>query len=55
MDNKLLSINDISRLLGIARETLWRMRKRGEFIKEIRVSPRKVLFFEDDFLEWLRR
>lgn len=55
MVKTLISIKNVCKLLGIDRNTLWRLRSEGKFIKEVKVSPRKVMFFEADLWDWLNR
>lgn len=49
----LISHKDVLTRLGISRPTLWRMRSRGEFIAQVRISERKLAFRASDFSAWL--
>lgn len=50
---KLMTHKEVLDELSITRNTLFRMRRDGDFIREIRISPRKIAFMRDDFDKWL--
>lgn len=50
---KLLRINDVLKALNISRATFWRMRREGQFIAPIRISPNCFGFLESEFLNWV--
>lgn len=51
--HRILTIKQVSAALGITRVTLYKMRKRGEFINAVQVSERRIGFREADFQHWL--
>lgn len=50
----LFSLGEVTRLTGLARRTLFRMRERNEFPQALRIG-RAVLWRADDLNTWLRQ
>jgi predicted DNA-binding transcriptional regulator AlpA len=40
----LLSIEDVTRMLGISKPTLWRLRKKPHLLKPKQISPGRVMY-----------
>lgn len=49
----IMTIQEVALRLGITRGTIQAMRKRGDFVPEVKLSPRRVGFREDDLDAWL--
>jgi len=50
---RLITQKEVLHELSITRTTLHRMRRNGDFIREVRISPRKIAFMRADFDNWL--
>ena len=50
---RFITQTDVLNELSITRNTLWRLRQSGEFIREYRFGTRKVAFLRADFENWL--
>lgn len=48
-----LTIADVCDRLRVSRPTLLKMRRSGDFIPEMRLGPRIVIFWEADLLKYL--
>ena len=53
VDDKILSVNEVCRMLGISRATFNRMRADGQFISAIQVSKGRVGWWKSEVLEEL--
>lgn len=49
----LLSAEDASKRLGLAKSTLAKMRLRGDGPTYIKLGPRRVAYRENDLAEWI--
>lgn len=52
-DMKVLRVKDVTERLGICRDTLWRLEKRGLFPRRIQLGRRAVGWLEEDIENWL--
>ena len=48
-----LTLREVAALLGLSVVTLWRLRRRHDFPKPIRLSPGRIGFLESDIAAWL--
>ncbi len=53
-DESFMSIGEVCDDLRISEPTLWRMRKAGDFIPEIKLGQRRIVFRRSDLIEWKR-
>jgi excisionase family DNA binding protein len=53
-DESFMSIDEVCDDLRIGKNTLWRMRKAGDFIPEIKLGERRIVFRRSDLTEWKR-
>ena len=53
----LITTPDLVKLLGVARQTIWRLRKADDFPRPIRVSPtdRIIRYRKSDIDDWIRK
>lgn len=51
--NKILRIDEVVRVTGVPRSTLYEMIGRGEFPKQIRLTPRATGWVEAEVQDWL--
>jgi prophage regulatory protein len=51
---KILSPNDVVKITGLSRTTIWREEKRGKFPKRVQLSERRVGFMEAEILNWAK-
>lgn len=47
-----LSLGEVCDRLSVSRATLWRMTRRGDFPKPVRLSPGRVGVPADEFHDW---
>jgi prophage regulatory protein len=52
MTQTFLRINDVCRVTGLPRATIYEMVSKGTFPKQVRLSPRAVGWIEGEILEW---
>ena len=50
---KMLREKDVKQLTGLSRVTRWRLEKRGEFPKKVKLTERCVGWPEAEIMEWL--
>ncbi len=48
-----LTLKEVSTLIGLSPVTIWRLRRRNDFPKPIRLSPGRVGFLESDVAAWI--
>lgn len=48
-----LRTDDVTRLTGLSRTTLWRLERRGTFPSRLRLGPGSVGWIEEEVLEWI--
>lgn len=53
MTHRLLTIKEISKLLGLSRATFWRLRTNGDFPKGISLTQHCTRWSSADIEEWL--
>lgn len=53
-DESFMSIGEVCDDLRISAPTLWRMRKAGDFIPEVKLGERRIVFRRSDLIEWKR-
>jgi prophage regulatory protein len=51
---KMLRERDVRQLTGLSRVTRWRLERRGEFPRKVRLSERAVGWPEAEILAWLQ-
>jgi prophage regulatory protein len=51
---KLLRFPAIRERTGLSRSTIWRLERRGEFPRHVRISMNAVAWVEEDVLAWMR-
>jgi len=51
---KLLRFTDVRERTGLSRSTVWRLERRAEFPKHIKVSANIVAWLEEDVVEWIQ-
>jgi len=49
----MLREKDVKQLTGLSRVTRWRLEKRGEFPKKVKLTERCVGWPEAEIMEWL--
>ncbi|WP_170480628.1 helix-turn-helix transcriptional regulator [Ruegeria arenilitoris] len=54
MQNKILRRNEVEKLTGLSRSTIYAMMKSGEFPRPIRLSARAVGWMASDIDAWLQ-
>lgn len=54
MGTKILSLSEVALLCRISKTTIWRLQFYGQFPKHIKLSKRRVGWYEADILEWLK-
>ncbi len=53
--SELLTVPELAKRLGVNRQTLWRLRKRGNFPEPVKaISPKLVRFLASDIERWMR-
>jgi len=51
--SKLLSVNEVSEMIGLSRTTIWRMEKAGNFPTRRHLSARRIGWLEADIEAWI--
>jgi prophage regulatory protein len=50
----ILNFNQVQKLVGYGRTSLWRMEREGRFPKRVKLGPNKVGWHEYEILEWIK-
>ena len=50
---KILRIRDVTITTGLSRTTLWRLERRGDFPRRIRLSPNSTGWIESEIEQWI--
>ncbi len=50
---RVIGIQEVSDMLGLARQTIWRMRRSGKFPAPIDLPTRRIAFRASDIADWL--
>jgi prophage regulatory protein len=50
---RILKTNEVVKIIGLSKVTIWRMERSGTFPKRINLSDRRVGWVESEILEWL--
>jgi prophage regulatory protein len=50
---RLIRRKDVLGQLGVSETTLWRMEKRGDFPRPVKITPRLVGYREAEIVAWL--
>lgn len=50
---RILKANEVVKVIGLSKVTIWRMERSGTFPKRINLSDRRVGWIESEILEWL--
>ena len=50
---RILKDNEVVKVIGLSKVTIWRMERSGTFPKRINLSDRRVGWIESEILEWL--
>ena len=50
---KLLGVNDVCRIIGKCRTTLYRWELSGNFPKSIPIGPNSIAWLESDVFQWI--
>jgi prophage regulatory protein len=50
---RLLRFPAVRERTGLSRSTIWRLERRGEFLKHHRISPNVVAWVEEDVHRWI--
>lgn len=45
----------VLKVLGVSQATLWRMERRGDFVRARQIAPGRVGYLESEVLEWMRK
>jgi len=53
MDDKLIRVNDVMAMLGIAKSTVWLWVKQGKIPKPIKLSRKVSVWRESDMLDYI--
>ena len=48
-----LTINEVSKLIGLSVSTINRLVKKGEFPSKVKISARKMVFIKKEIKEWI--
>ena len=48
-----LTINEVSKFIGLSVSTLNRLVKKEEFPPKIKISPRRMVFMKEQIEEWI--
>jgi len=51
---RMLRIQQVIRLTGLSRTTIWRLEKKGDFVRRVRLAPNSVGWHEEQILEWIK-
>jgi len=52
--NRIVRMNQLTKILGLSRSTIYRLRKLDDFIPAIRLGPRSIGYSEEAVFEWLK-
>ena len=50
---RILKTNEVVKIIGLSKVTIWRMEKSGAFPKRINLTNRRVGWIESEILDWL--
>ncbi len=50
---KVLRISEVCEKSGCSRTTVWRLERRGEFPKRVKLSPHLVGWIDEEIVEWI--
>ena len=50
---KILRVHDVTRVTGLSRTTLWRLERRGEFPRRLRLSQNSCGWLAKEIDDWL--
>ena len=50
---KILRVRDVTISTGLSRTTLWRLERRGEFPRRLRLSPNSTGWIESEIEQWI--
>ncbi len=50
---KILRIRDVTITTGLSRTTVWRLERRGEFPRRVRLSPNSTGWIESEIEQWI--
>ncbi len=50
---KILRVHDVTRVTGLSRTTLWRLERRGEFPRRLRLSQNSCGWLAKEIEDWL--
>ncbi len=50
---KILRIRNVTEATGLSRTTLWRLERRGDFPRRIRLSPNSTGWLESEIEQWI--
>ena len=50
---RILKTNEVVKIIGLSKVTIWRMERSGTFPKRINLSDRRVGWIESEIFEWL--
>ena len=50
---RILKTNEVVKIIGLSKVTIWRMERSGTFPKRINLSDRRVGWVESEILEWI--
>ncbi|MCP5274866.1 MAG: AlpA family phage regulatory protein [Burkholderiales bacterium] len=48
-------MNQLIKILGLSRSSIYRLRQRNDFIPAIRLGPRSIGYLEEAVYEWLKK
>jgi prophage regulatory protein len=51
---KLLRFGAVRERTGLSRSTVWRLERRGEFPRHMKISANVVAWLEEDVVKWIR-
>ena len=54
-DRVVLDIGGVMALTTLSQSTIYALAKRGEFPKQVRIGPNRVVWRRADVVEWLER
>ena len=52
MTETFLRVADVCRITGLPRATIYEMASKGQFPRQVRLSPRAVGWIESEILKW---
>ena len=53
-ERPLLTIKEVSKLLGISVYTINHLIKNGDFLQKIKISPKRMIFMKREMDEWIK-